>query len=167
LADFAIAEVFVVMKKQRSFKIVRQTVDRGGESGQGFVVFKRAIWRRGFVRDMIYGRSGIRCVWLLGRIETYRRMTSPPAMVIVAEIGKNGEEPGRKARVGSETFILLVKTDKDFGHQIVCVGGIMQIPPRESEERFLPPSHQTVQSGVVTVLEGMKVSVIVVGIRGH
>ena len=64
-------------------------------------------------------------------------------------------------------MVLLIEPDKDFGYQIVCVGGVVQVAPRKSEERFLPPGHQAIQRGVITLLEGTKVGVVVVGGGSH
>ena len=59
----------------------------------------------------------------------------------------------------------MVETNEDFGHQIVCIGGVVQVTPREGEERFLPPCHQPVKRSIVTVLEGLEVGAVVVGVR--
>lgn len=94
-------------------------------------------------------------------------MPPPPAVMIVAEIGEDREEPGRKASVWRKTLVLLIEAHEDFRHQVVCVGGVVQIAPRKGEERFLPPNHQPVQRGVVAMLEGFEIGVVVVGVRGH
>ena len=76
-----------------------QLVDRRGHRSEGLGVFKRVVWRPTVVCYGVRDRRRFGIVGLVRGIETDRGMTTPPAMVIVAEVGKNGEEPGREPGV--------------------------------------------------------------------
>jgi len=167
LADLPIAQVLIVVKQEGGLQVVRKAIDGRCQRRERFTLFEHTVRGRTVVRHTVGRRHAVRAIVLIGGVEAHGGMPLPPAMVVVAEIGEDGEEPGRETGVGCQTVFLLVETDKDLRHQIVGVGGVVQVSPRKREERLLPPGHQTVERGVITALKRLKVGTIVVGGRGH
>ena len=79
-------------------------------------------------------------------------MASPPAVVIVAEIGERGEEPGGNFCVGPKPCALLMEPHERLGDEVMRVGPVLHIAPGEGEQRPLPAGDQLVERGIPPLL---------------
>ena len=144
-ADLAVGKLFVVVEKQRGLKIVRQAINRLTDRSKCFTLLQRSIGGGAFRRDGFVGRY--RCV-IDGCVKADGWVAAAPAIVVVAEIGKRGKQPGGQSGVQPQSVPLLVQPDKRLGDQIIRVGLILNVTPREREQGALPPADQFVQRAV-------------------
>lgn len=100
-------------------------------------------------------------------IQADRRVTPSPPVVVVAQIGKRGEEPGGQLGVRAQVIPVLVKPNKCFGDQIICVGRVLDVAPGKCKQRPLPAGDQSIQRAIVSIPQCLQPGLIAVGVGVH
>lgn len=163
--DFPVGQVFVMVQQERGLEFVREAIDGGAQLGKSFVVLE-GLTRQGRVARQLIGEGLARLI--VRGVKSCSGVTSPPTVVIMAEMGEDGVEPGGEAGVLAQALPLLVKADECFGDKVLGIGDVLEVAPGEGEEGALPALHDEVEGGVVAVPQGIQpLGVLGNGVGAH